>query len=70
MFGPRIVANYTWTTNVAIGSQTQAKFDEKTKAIDITNKVEPQQTVYSGASTTRRSRSTIYIFRPMPPTFN
>lgn len=33
-----IVANYTWITYVAVGSQTQAKFDEKTKAIDITNK--------------------------------
>jgi len=33
-----IVANYIWITYVAVGSQTQAKFDEKTKAIDITNK--------------------------------
>ena len=33
-----IAANYTWITYVAVGSQTEAKFDEKTKAIDISNK--------------------------------
>jgi Phage tail tube protein len=33
-----ITASYTWITYTAVGSQIQAKFDEKTKAIDITNK--------------------------------
>ncbi len=33
-----ITANYTWITYAAVGSQTQAKFDERTKAIDMTNK--------------------------------
>ncbi len=33
-----IAVNYTWITYVAVGSQTEAKFDEKTKAIDISNK--------------------------------
>lgn len=33
-----ITAAYTWITYSAVGSQTHAKFDERTKAIDITNK--------------------------------
>jgi hypothetical protein len=33
-----ITASYTWITYTAVGSQTQARFDEKTRAIDITNK--------------------------------
>ncbi len=33
-----ITANYTWITYVAVGSQTEAKFDEKTKAINVSNK--------------------------------
>jgi hypothetical protein len=33
-----ITAAYAWITYTAIGSQTQAKFDETTRAIDITSK--------------------------------
>jgi predicted secreted protein len=33
-----ITASYTWIAYSAVASQTQARFDEKTKAIDITNK--------------------------------
>jgi hypothetical protein len=36
--GAAITANYTWISYTAVGSQTHAKFDEKTKAIDISNK--------------------------------
>jgi hypothetical protein len=33
-----ISAAYSWISYAAVGSQTQAKFEEKTKAIDVTNK--------------------------------
>jgi hypothetical protein len=36
--GAAITANYTWISYSAVGSQTHVKFDEKTKAIDISNK--------------------------------